>query len=71
MECAGTWRSEAVCNADDIMRINKDIPPEIAACLPVGPVTAVRLLEDFVDLVQGMTLLYSPKETHKCLQMMW
>jgi len=49
----GTWRSEAVCDASSLMKINKDIAPEIAACLPVGPVTAVCLLEDFVTLEQG------------------
>ena len=53
----GTWRSEAVCDASSLMKISKDISPEIAACLPVGPVTAVCLLEDFVNLTEGKRIL--------------
>ncbi|RKO93607.1 hypothetical protein BDK51DRAFT_21152 [Blyttiomyces helicus] len=51
---AGTWRSQAQCQPDDLMRIDIDgVSPIIAATISVNPCTAYRMLKDFVDLSPG------------------
>mmetsp|Transcript_22293 Transcript_22293/g.28459 ORF Transcript_22293/g.28459 Transcript_22293/m.28459 type:complete len:306 (+) Transcript_22293:214-1131(+) len=49
----GTWRSFISAKSSDLIKIRNDIQPEIASCLFVSPVTAKRVLEDFVQLKEG------------------
>lgn len=49
----GTWRSKAVADSADVMRISENIKIEDAATLAVNPATAYRLLADFADLKAG------------------
>jgi len=53
----GTWRSELVCDATDLMRIPNDIAPEVGACISVSPITAHKLLDDYVDLKAGDVII--------------
>jgi len=51
-----TWRSELYTDASNLVKVRNDIPQEYAACLSASSLTAVRLLEDFVDLQPGKLL---------------
>jgi trans-2-enoyl-CoA reductase len=53
----GTWRSKAVTNAENVMKISDKIPVEYAATLSVNPSTAYRLLKDFVNLKKGDVII--------------
>jgi len=48
----GTWQSEVVCDASDLVVIPA-IPKKQAAMLKVNPLTALCLLENFVNLSIG------------------
>jgi len=48
----GTWQSEAICDASDVVVI-PSIPEQQAAMLKVNPLTALCLLENFVNLTAG------------------
>ncbi|GBG79328.1 hypothetical protein CBR_g29478 [Chara braunii] len=49
----GTWREQLVCEEDDLIQVLPDSPLEYAATVVVNPTTAYRMLEDFVNLVEG------------------
>ncbi|XP_031485951.1 enoyl-[acyl-carrier-protein] reductase, mitochondrial [Nymphaea colorata] len=49
----GTWQSYIVKPEDAWHKVRKDIPMEYAATVTVNPLTALRMLEDFVDLKSG------------------
>jgi trans-2-enoyl-CoA reductase len=49
----GTWREKAVVAADKLTVVPNDIAPEQAAMLKINPITAWRLLHDFVRLGPG------------------
>jgi len=49
----GTWRTYGVFSQSDFLRVPSDIQPEYSATISVNPSTALRLLDDFVDLKQG------------------
>jgi trans-2-enoyl-CoA reductase len=49
----GTWREKAVVAADKLTVVPNDIAPEQAAMLKINPITAWRLLHDFVRLEPG------------------
>ncbi len=49
----GTWREKAVVKAEKLVAVPNDIAPEQAAMLKINPITAWRLLHDFVDLKKG------------------
>ncbi|XP_068135581.1 enoyl-[acyl-carrier-protein] reductase, mitochondrial-like [Hyperolius riggenbachi] len=53
----GTWRTEAVCKANEVIPVSKDIPVLSAATLSVNPCTAYRMLMDFVSLEPGDTVI--------------
>ncbi|PRW50861.1 putative trans-2-enoyl- mitochondrial [Chlorella sorokiniana] len=53
----GTWRSHGVFNEQHWYKIPKDLPIAAAATMVVNPPTAVRLLEEFVPLEAGDTLV--------------
>jgi trans-2-enoyl-CoA reductase len=49
----GTWREKAVVAAAKLTVVPNDIAPEQAAMLKVNPITAWRMLHDFVRLEKG------------------
>ncbi len=49
----GTWREAAVVKADRLVTVPHDIAPEQAAMLKINPITAWRMLHDFVPLQKG------------------
>ncbi|XP_030638624.1 enoyl-[acyl-carrier-protein] reductase, mitochondrial [Chanos chanos] len=53
----GTWRTEAVCGADDLIQVPKDISLLSAATIWVNPCTAYRMLHDFQHLQPGSTVI--------------
>lgn len=52
----GTWRTEAVCKANEVIPVAKDISVISAATLSVNPCTAYRMLMDFVTLRPGKVI---------------
>src|SRR2546421_1294872 len=53
----GTWREIAVIAADKLVVVPKELEPIQAAMLKVNPITAWRLLHDFVPLRPGDWLI--------------
>ncbi|XP_066532951.1 enoyl-[acyl-carrier-protein] reductase, mitochondrial [Hoplias malabaricus] len=53
----GTWRTEAVCEEDDLITVPKDISLLGAATIAVNPCTAYRMLQDFHTLTPGSTVI--------------
>lgn len=51
--CSGTWQTYVVKEQSVWHRIDKSTPMEYAATVTVNPLTALRMLEDFVDLKSG------------------
>ena len=49
----GTWRSYAVVDAEQLIRVPDDIPVAYAATMAVNPATAYRMLRDFAKLKPG------------------
>ncbi|MGI8956923.1 MAG: MDR family NADPH-dependent oxidoreductase [Chthoniobacterales bacterium] len=49
----GTWREKAVVAADKLTVVPNVIAPEQAAMLKINPITAWRMLHDFVRLEKG------------------
>jgi trans-2-enoyl-CoA reductase len=49
----GTWREAAIAKADKLVVVPNDIAPEQAAMLKINPITAWRMLHDFVKLEKG------------------
>ena len=49
----GTWRDAVAVKADDLVLVPKGIEPVHAAMLKINPMTAWRLLHDYVDLKKG------------------
>ncbi|KAL2239493.1 probable trans-2-enoyl-CoA reductase, mitochondrial [Sesamum indicum] len=50
---SGTWQTYVVKEQSVWHRIDKSTPMEYAATITVNPLTALRMLEDFVDLKSG------------------
>jgi trans-2-enoyl-CoA reductase len=53
----GTWREAAVVKAAKLVAVPNDIVPEQAAMLKINPITAWRMLHDFVRLEKGDWLI--------------
>ena len=53
----GTWRDAVAVKADDLVVVPADIKPVHAAMLKINPMTAWRLLHDYVDLARGDWLI--------------
>jgi trans-2-enoyl-CoA reductase len=49
----GTWREACVVKADKLVAVPDEIKPEQAAMLKINPLTAWRMLHDFVALKPG------------------
>ena len=50
---AGTWRDAVAVKAEDLVVVPEGIDPAQAAMLKINPLTAWRLLHDYVDLQKG------------------
>ena len=53
----GTWREIAVIAAEKLVAVPKEIEPIQAAMLKVNPITAWRMIHDFVSLQKGDWLI--------------
>lgn len=51
--CSGTWQTFVVKEQNAWHKIDKSTRMEYAATITVNPLTALRMLEDFVDLKSG------------------
>jgi len=53
----GTWRDAVAVKADELVVVPAGIAPAHAAMLKINPMTAWRLLHDYVDLARGDWLI--------------
>ena len=53
----GTWREALVVKANELVAVPPEIEPAHAAMLKINPMTAWRLLHDYVDLTRGEWLI--------------
>jgi mitochondrial enoyl-[acyl-carrier protein] reductase / trans-2-enoyl-CoA reductase len=53
----GTWRDAVAAKADELVVVPAGIKPVHAATLKINPMTAWRLLHDYVDLARGDWLI--------------
>jgi trans-2-enoyl-CoA reductase len=53
----GTWRDAVAVKADELVVVPGRITPEHAAMLKINPMTAWRLLHDYIELEQGDWLI--------------
>lgn len=53
----GTWQTYVVKDQSVWHKINKEVPMEYAATVTVNPLTALRMLEDFVSLKAGLVIV--------------
>ena len=53
----GTWRDAVAVKADELVIVPAGIKPVHAATLKINPMTAWRLLHDYVDLARGDWLI--------------
>src|SRR4029077_6915006 len=53
----GTWRDAVAVKADELVVVPAGIEPVQAAMLKINPMTAWRLLHDYVDLARGDWLI--------------
>jgi mitochondrial enoyl-[acyl-carrier protein] reductase / trans-2-enoyl-CoA reductase len=53
----GTWRDAVAAKADELVVVPAGIKPVHAAMLKINPMTAWRLLHDYVDLARGDWLI--------------
>jgi mitochondrial enoyl-[acyl-carrier protein] reductase / trans-2-enoyl-CoA reductase len=53
----GTWREAVAVKASDLIAVPNEIEPVHAAMLKINPMTAWRLLHDYVDLQSGDWLI--------------
>ncbi|KAG6537564.1 hypothetical protein ZIOFF_002658 [Zingiber officinale] len=53
----GTWQTYVVKEENDWHNIDKGVPMEYAATVTVNPLSALRMLEDFIKLTPGDTIV--------------
>ena len=53
----GTWREALAVKASELVAVPPEIEPVHAAMLKINPMTAWRLLHDYVDLTRGEWLI--------------
>ena len=53
----GTWREAVAVKASDLVIVPQELNPVDAAMLKINPMTALRLLHDYVDLKSGDWLI--------------
>ncbi|KAJ0820823.1 putative trans-2-enoyl-CoA reductase (NADPH) [Helianthus annuus] len=49
----GTWQTHVVKDKRFWHKLDKDTPAEYAATVTINPLTALRMIEDIVDLKSG------------------
>lgn len=54
LSASGTWRTYAVMNSTEVMKIDPELDVMSAAQLSVNPCTAYRMLKDYVPLQKGI-----------------
>eukprot|EP00736_Rhodelphis_marinus_P004499 Rmarinus@m.1149 len=54
---SGTWQTHVTTNRSVVCKIPQDTPIELAATVCVNPCTAMRMLDDFVVLRKGDTII--------------
>lgn len=52
----GTWQTYIVNPATAWHRVRSDVPPQYAATVTVNPLTALRMLRDFINLAPGLSV---------------
>ena len=57
----GTWRDAVAVKASELVTVPPEIDPVHAAMLKINPMTAWRLLHDYVDLKTGDWLIQTPR----------
>ena len=55
----GTWREAVAVKASELVAVPPEIEPVHAAMLKINPMTAWRLLHDYVDLASGDWLIHN------------
>lgn len=55
----GTWRSHAIYNENELMKVPSGVPSTEAATITVNPCTAYRMLKDFVALKENDTVIHN------------
>ena len=58
MTHTGTWRDTLVCHDEQLLAVPVTLPVHLAATLMVNPSTAYRMISDFVELKQGVVILF-------------
>ena len=53
----GAWRSFAIENENEFIKVPNDLDKNICASLKVNPCTALRMLKDFMKLKKGDTII--------------
>ncbi|KAJ1498999.1 hypothetical protein HMI55_004635, partial [Coelomomyces lativittatus] len=53
----GTWRREAICEPNILLKVRKTVPIRAAATIAVNPTSALRMLTDFVSLSPGSAIV--------------
>jgi len=53
----GTWTSAFHARAEDLLKVPADLPVELTGTMAVNPCTAYRMLQDFVPLQPGDTVI--------------
>ena len=54
----GTWRTEVVCEEEDLLQVPRQLSVLEAATVAVNPCTAYRMLHDVTQLPPGRLILY-------------
>ena len=50
---SGTWTTHKVCDQSALTKVRNDISVEGAATMMINPASALRMLEDYVQLKEG------------------
>ncbi|MFS8003206.1 putative trans-2-enoyl-CoA reductase (NADPH) [Helianthus anomalus] len=61
----GTWQTHLVKDKVFWHKLDKDTPAEYAATVTINPLTALRMIEDFMDLKSGAKLPGSDEAKEK------
>ncbi|EFA76940.1 trans-2-enoyl-CoA reductase [Heterostelium album PN500] len=54
---AGTWRTQGVFGEKQLQKVPSDIPTEYLSAVSINPCTALRLLDDYVQLKSGDVII--------------
>ena len=51
--CRGTWRTHAILEAEDVLRVPSELDPKLSSLLRMGVMPAYFLLQDYHELLPG------------------